>query len=228
GIIERKEKKQINKLEKFSKDSEYELSVIGAAVFDKQRLVGYLNGIETKAYNIITGNVKTGIITFPTPTVSVDEISSLTLAIESDIDSQEPNKIHMSTIDIIKLKSKRDVEIVDGNILLKVDIRLRGSLEEFVGNMDISNERNMKEIEKACSQEIKNKLEDTLRKVQSEYETDIFGFGSVFHRKHPEEWHQIEDNWNEIFSKANIKVDVKTNVIRTGLINVPIGKTKGK
>ncbi|WP_442870627.1 Ger(x)C family spore germination protein, partial [Clostridium sp. Cult3] len=33
GIIERKEKKQINKLEKFSKDSEYELSVIGAAVF---------------------------------------------------------------------------------------------------------------------------------------------------------------------------------------------------
>lgn len=228
GIIERKEKKQINKLEKFSKDSEYELSVIGAAVFNKQRLIGYLDGIETKAYNIIMGNIKTGIVTFPTPIATIDGISTPTVAMESDIGHQSSSKIRMSTIDIIKLKSKRDVEIVDGNILLKVDIRLRGSLEEFVGNMDISNERNMKEIEKACSQEIKNKLEDTLLKVQKEFETDIFGFGSVFHRKHPEEWHEIKDNWNEIFSKSDIKVEAKTNVIRTGLINVPIGRIKGK
>ncbi len=114
-----------------------------------------MDGIETKAYNIIMGNIKTGIVTFPTPIATIDGISTPTVAMESDIGHQSSSKIRMSTIDIIKLKSKRDVEIVDGNILLKVDIRLRGSLEEFVGNMDISNERNMKEIEKACSQEIK-------------------------------------------------------------------------
>ncbi len=79
---------------------------------------------------------------------------------ESDIDSQRPSKISMSTIDIIKLKSKRDVEIIDGNIVLKVDIRLRGSLEEFIGNMDISSDIEMKEIEKACSQEIKKQVDE--------------------------------------------------------------------
>lgn len=118
--------------------------------------MGYLNGTETKAFNFIMGGkVKTGIVTFPTPNESVDEISTPTLVMESDIDSQRPSKISMSTIDIIKLKSKRDVEIIDGNIVLKVDIRLRGSLEEFIGNMDISSDIEMKEIEKACSQEIK-------------------------------------------------------------------------
>ncbi len=228
GIIEKKEKKQINKLKKSSKDKEYELSVIGAAAFNKHRLVGYLNGTETKAFNFIMGEVKTGIVTFPTPNESVDEISTPTLVMESDIDSQRPSKISMSTIDIIKLKSKRDVEIIDGNIVLKVDIRLRGSLEEFIGNMDISSDIEMKEIEKACSQEIKNKLMNTLIKVQKEFETDIFGFGNIFHRKYPKEWHEIKDNWNEIFSKSDLQVEVKTNVIRTGLINEPIGRIKGK
>ena len=228
GIIEKKKKMQINKLEKTASDKEYELTILGAAAFNKEKLVGYLNGVETKGFNFIMGRVKTGILTFPTPNTSVDRSSTPTPSVESDIRSKNPTKIYMSTMDIIKLKTKKDVEIIDDNIILKTKIKLRGSLEELSGDIDISKEENIKIVEKACSEEIKRGVSNTLIKAQKEFKSDIFGFGSEFHRKYPKEWHKIKDNWNEIFAEADFHVEVETNVIRTGLINTPMSKIKGK
>ena len=148
GIIEKKEKKQINKMEKSSNDKEYELSVIGTAAFNRQRLVGYLNGVETAGFNFIMGKTNVGVIAFPTPIRSVGQSSTPISLVESDSGFKGTSKIHDSTIAIIKLKTKKDVEIIDGNIILKVKIKLKGSLEEFIGDMDISKEENIKEIEK--------------------------------------------------------------------------------
>ncbi|NMB27629.1 MAG: Ger(x)C family spore germination protein [Tissierellia bacterium] len=228
GIIEKKEKKQINKIEKPSSNKEYQLSIVGAAAFNKEELVGYLNGVETKGFNFIMGRVKTGIVTFPTPNTSVDGSSTPTPSVESDISLKRPTKIHMSTMDIVKLKTKKDVEIIDNNIILKVKVKLRCSLEEVAGDIDISKEENIKEVEKACSEEIKRGVGNTLLKAQKEFKSDIFGFGSVFHRKYPKEWEKIKGNWNDIFAEADFQIEVKTDVIRTGLINTPISRVKGK
>lgn len=50
----------------------------------------------------------------------------------------------------------------------------------------------------------------------------------MFHRKYPEEWKRIKKDWDEIFSKADFEIEVNTDIIRTGLINTPINKIKGK
>lgn len=228
GIIEKKEKRKINKLEKTSEGKEYELTILGGAAFNKDQLVGYLSGVETKSFNFIMGRVKTGIVTFPTPIASIDETSTPTPPIESDINSKRTTRIHMSTMDIVKLKAKKDVEIIDDNIVLKAKIKLRGSLEEMTGDIDITKQENIKEIEKACSEEIKKGVSNTIIKVQKEFKSDIFGFGSVFHRKYPDEWKKIKNNWNEVFSEADFQVEVDTNVIRNGLINTPVIRIKGK
>lgn len=219
---------QINKSKQAANNKEYELVIAGAAAFDKEELVGYLNWTETKSFNYIMGRVKTGIIPFPTPNISADGSSTPTSSVESDISSKRPTIIHKSTIDIIKFKTKRDIEIIDDNVILKIKIKLRGSIEEIAGNIDISKEENIKEMEKACSEEIKKELSSTLLKVQKEFKSDIFGFGSVFHRKYPKKWEKIKDNWNDIFAEADFQIEVETNVIRTGLISTPIGRIKGK
>lgn len=228
GIIEKKEKRKINKLEETSGEKEYELTILGGAAFNKEKLVGYLSVVETKGFNFIMERVKTGIVTFPTPIASVDETSTPTPSVESDIRSKKSTKIHMSTMDIIKLKAKKDVEIIDNNIVLKTKIKLRGSLEEMTGDIDITKQENIKLIEKFCSKEIKRGTSNIIIKAQKEFKSDIFGFGSVFHRKYPEEWKKIKDNWNQVFSEADFQVEVETNVIRTGLINTPISRIKGK
>ena len=86
----------------------------------------------------------------------------------------------------------------------------------------------MNRLEKACSEQIKRGVESAFVKVQKEYKSDIFGFGLVFHRKYPEEWRKINEEWNEIFSEADIQVEVETKAIRTGLTNAPINIIKGK
>lgn len=123
GIVKKEKKAELNKVTKSSEIEEYELSVKGAAVFNREKLVGFLNGTETKGFNIIMGNVKTGIITFPTPNIQEDRNSRSNL--QKGINSKMEPKIKMSTIDIIKMKTKKDVEIIDGNVVLKSKIKLR-------------------------------------------------------------------------------------------------------
>lgn len=226
GIVKKEKKAELNKITKSSETEEYELSVKGAAVFNREKLVGFLSETETKSFNIIMGNVKTGIITFPTPNIQEDRNSRSNL--QKRINSKMEPKIKMSTIDIIKMKTKKDVEIIDGNVVLKSKIKLRGSIEEFIGDMDISKEENIIKIQEACSREIEKSLKDTVTKVQNEFEADIFGFGSVFHRKYPDQWKEIKYNWDDVFAEAEFQIEVETNVIRTGLINTPIQKVKGR
>ncbi len=57
-------------------------------------------------------------------------------------------------------------------------------------------------MEVTCSKEIETYIKNTVSKVQNEFESDIFGFGSAFHRKYPKEWHKVKHNWNDIFFKG--------------------------
>ena len=217
GVIEKKTKKEIDQTVEKAGAQSYELSVIGSAVFDKDVLVGYLNGNDTKSLNFIADNVKGGIITFPTPKPVIG------VGMEN-----EPIHKNLSSMLIINNKTKNDIEIKDDNIVLKTKIKLRGAVGEVVGNIDISKEENLKELEKACSKAAEEGIKSAVTKVQKEFGLDIFGFGLVFHRKYPEEWKNIKENWDEIFSKADFEIEVETDIIRTGLINTPIVKEKGK
>lgn len=217
GVIEKKIKKKIDKTSENSTMETYELSVMGAAVFKEEGLVGYLGGNDTKALNFIMDNITGGIITFPTPAPVVKTESET-----------KPENRDLSSVTIINNKTKNDVEIIDGKIILKTKIKLRSSLGEIVGDIDISKEENIKEIEDACSKAIEVALKSAIKKLQKDFKLDIFGFGIVFHRKYPEQWKGIEKNWDEIFSQAEVQVVVETNIIRTGLINTPVNKIKGK
>lgn len=217
GVIEKIEKSKICSVEKESERKSYELSVIGSAVFDEDVLVGYLNGNDTKSLNFIMDNIKGGIITFPTPKSAV--------GLEGEFKSVHKD---LSSMIIIKNKIKNDIEVRDGNIILKTKITLRGGLQEVVGSIDVSKQENLNEMETACSKAVEEGIKSAVKKAQEEFELDIFGFGSIFHRKYPEEWNKIEKDWDMNFSKADFEVEVETNMIRTGLINTSVIKKKEK
>lgn len=214
GVIERRGKREINETSQITGTQGYELSVMGSAIFKNEDLIGYLNGNDTKALNFVLDNITGGIITFPTPVNSKMETKT---------------KLNdLSSVVIIKNKTKNDVEIIDGKIILKAKVKLRSSIGEVVGNIDISKEENIKIMEEACSRAIEEGIKAAVKKVQKDYKLDIFGFGIVLHRKYPKEWKDLESDWDEIFSGAEIRVEVDTHIIRTGLINTPTNKVKVK
>lgn len=147
------------------KGDEFELSVEGAAVFLKDRLVGFLDGPETRGYNWVIGKVISGIVSFPTP------------------DSDEG----ITSVEVLNAESKNDVEITDDNIKIKVKINMNGMIDEQTSKLDLTDPRVTEILEQATSQTINKEVEHTLQKVQKEYRSDIFGFGQIVHRKYPQE-----------------------------------------
>lgn len=225
-IIEKKNKKQIMKMSNTSNEK-YELSILGSAVFNKDRLIGYLEGNDTKGLNFIKGRVKHGIIVFPIPEFYMDKETTGIFLSEGENRKEENKDLNLNTLDIAKTKTKNDVEIIDGNIILKTNIVLRGMIWEIQEDIDITKLENIKILEDACSYAIEKGVRSTFMKAQNEFRVDIFGFGDIFHRKYPEEWAKIKHNWNEIFSQADVEIEVKTNIIRTGLTNIPANNVKG-
>ena len=178
---------------------EYELSVEGSAVFLKDRLVGFLDGPETKGYNWVVDKVSSGIVTVPTP----DSNGS-------------------TSVEILKSGSKNEVEINGTNIKIKVKINMVGMLDEQTSNIKITDPTVIETLEYATSQAIKQEVENTLLKVQKEYRSDVFGFGQLVHRKYPHEWKNMQDNWDELFSQATIEVETEAKITKTGKSSLPV------
>lgn len=212
GVIERRKKENINKTFGDKGSESYELSTIGMALFHNDKLIGYLNGNDTKSVNFILNKISGGIITFPTPSKK----------------DQDEAPEEFSSVIIIQNKTKRDVEIRDEKVVLRAKVNLKASVGEVIGDIDIADEENIKKMEEACSKAIEEGISLAVKKVQEEYGSDIFGFGIEFHNKYPEKWREIKENWDEIFAQADFQIDVNTKIVRTGLINTPLIKTKVK
>ncbi len=228
GVVDRKEKNVIKKVDTHEGKKEYELVIEGCSIFNKEKLSGYLNGEETRALNFVRNEVKGGVIEFPTPVKNIDHYSTPTPSVKDSSSTISTLNRDKSVFEIIKSKTKSDVEIENGKFILKTKVKMRGMLGDVTGDIDVSNEEAIKLIEESCSKQVKEEIESTIKKVQKKYKTDVFAFGTLVHRKYPKEWHRISSDWNNIFSQADVQVEVETNIIRTGLVNTSTNKIKGE
>ena len=215
GKIEKKEM-TIEKI-KGKKEKTTGLTIEGASVFNRGKLVGFLNG--DRGYNFVRNKIQGGVIEFPTP-----QTSKARSTITSKILKGNGNTV----VEITRSKTKNDIEVHDGKIILKTQVKITGMLGEETGNIDTSNAEVLKLLEKSCSNQVKRQIEKVIKKVQDEYSTDIFGYGKQYHRKDSKGWNKIRNNWDDIFAHAEVLIDVNTEIVRTGLVNKPSSKVKGK
>jgi spore germination protein KC len=181
---------------------EYELSAEGSAVFLKDRLVGFLDGQETRGYNWVIGNVGGGTVTFPTSAGNT-----------------------ITSVEISRADSNNEVEITGNEIKIKVRIKVIGMLDEQTTSANLPDTSSIIDlVERETSQAIKSEVEHTLAKVQKEYKSDIFGFGQLVHRRYPREWKNIQERWDEVFPQAAIEVEVQAKVMKTGKSAYPVKK----
>lgn len=171
----------------------------GAAVFKKDKLVGYLDETETRGFNWVIGKVESGIITVPS--------------------LSEKNKL--VSIEITKASSSIEPDMKDGEISFTIEVKEEGNIVEQQSSDDYSKPELFKKIEEKHKDVIEKEIKMAVDKVQKEFKSDIFGFGSAFNRKYPKEWKKIKDDWENLFPKVQYIVKVDAKLRRTGLILKP-------
>ncbi|QSF45495.1 Ger(x)C family spore germination protein [Paenibacillus tianjinensis] len=167
----------------YEKNGQKNERVNGTAVFVRDRMVGKLNGDETKHALFVKNKIKGGVLEVEnskgTPTYSLEILSSRT-----------------------KVKPKW----VDGRLEMQIHTVTHTGLDEAMSAEGFAGDESVQAIAKRASEALEQKILSVIRKVQREYHADIFGFGEIVHEEMPKSWRRLKEKWPEEFTTLNVKV----------------------
>ncbi|QCX34302.1 Ger(x)C family spore germination protein [Caloramator sp. E03] len=171
------------------------LNFYGTAVFKGDKLVGYLDDIETMGLNWITNKMRNCVIVIPGLVDNNKKIS----------------------IQINNAKTEIKPELIDSNYLLNIKVKASGNIGETEECIDFTNDENFIKLQNEVNKVVKEQIEKVINKQQKQFESDIFGFGSALNKKYPHEWLKIKDNWDKIFSNVKYNIEVEIKILNSGL-----------
>lgn len=161
----------------------------GTAIIKNNKLIGTLNGEETMTLIFIKNEIKGGIL------VEKMQLKDVTTPVSLEI---YKNKTKVSPVN-------------DGDkIKMNIDIDTTVAIGEIVGVENFIDEAGSKKLIQNSEIKLKERIEALIKKVQSEYDADIFGFGTKLRESKPKVWKSASNNWESIFK--DLKVDIKTKV----------------
>jgi spore germination protein KC len=168
-----------------------QLQFIGLAMFKKDKLIGWLDEEESKGYNYTQGEIKSTTVVFPCPQGKKD-------------------------IGVELLRTKEDTQLKkkNGKPQIDVNIRMEGNVVEAQCDIDLSKTEVINNLEKLTEQDIKRSIEAALKAAQKNYQSDIFGFGSVIYRDNPKYWNKVKADWDKEFQDLQVNVKVKADIQR--------------
>ncbi len=173
-----------------------EVTLTGTAVFNDDRLVGWLDYHETRGLLWLKNQITRGEITVPSPT--------------------EPDK--KISIDITRGNTQVEPFYDGQNIWFDVLMGLNGALLEQQSKEELTDPQIFAAIEKNTALSMEANARSAIEKAKYDYGVDIFGFGEAFHRKYKDAWPALEDKWDEAFIGADINIKGEVTIRRTGLI----------
>ena len=178
----------------------------GAAAFKRDKLVGFLNKIETRGYNWITGGPTTiqGAMTLP----SLLEEDKLVTVLLRDLKSEIKPTVDKSNQITFTINVEQKLSMTGQEATVKLEDRkeIFDYLNELQG-----------EAEKKIEEEIKGVID----KAQKDFQSDIFGFGEMLNKRYPKVWNKVKENWSETFATVPYTVNVRVEIITSGLLQGP-------
>lgn len=177
----------------------YVTAIKGSAVFKEDKLIGWIDGIETRSYMLIKNKAKNGIIT-----------------------ADYNNGKESLSFTFRKSKSKMKAEFNEDNISFNIDIKISGRINALYTGQNMMKEEEINKMEQALSETVENNIAKLMSKAQKEFEKDFLGFGEYIFRRHPNHWRKIEDKWEEIFPQIEIKCNADVKIENSGIVSKPI------
>jgi spore germination protein KC len=163
--------------------------VEGTAIFVKDRMVGSLDGEETKNILFIKNDIEGGVLAVDdkhgTPAYSLEIISNQT-----------------------KLKPK----MVDGELQIQIQTLTKTGLDEVMTAEGFLEGESIQDIEQRASERLQADILAVIHKLQQKYDADIFGFGEAVRENQPKIWAKVKDRWPEVFADLDVTVSSKVTI----------------
>lgn len=125
------------------------------------------------------------------------------------------------TAQLSRLKCKMK-PVFGENIEFRIALSGNADLMDNGTNLDLFQESNIKLIEQTMEKKAEKQFTQLIKKIQTEFKTDILEFGDTIFRKHPKQWRSLENRWEAEFPKVAVSVKVNIKVKRIGLTGAPV------
>ncbi len=165
----------------------------GIGVFKEDRLVGWLDENDSRAFSYITNRISS----------SVGPVKC-------------PGSDKWISIELTDSKVKVIPKIKDHKPVIRLNVKVESNISEVQCNLDISDPKEFKKLEESTKESLERILKNGINTVKN-YGADIYGFGEAFHRRYPKQWHAWKDHWDEQF-KDNLtcELEIEYQLNRTG------------
>ncbi len=185
------------------------IAISGLAAFNTEgRLVDFLDERETLGLTWVLNKAKNRILTFPHFIDGMEELVSFSL---------------------INAKSKINADIGD-NGLPVFEIKTRANfdlIEQFGRHRELATPGLISDFEKTAAGQVINEIVAAVKKSQ-QINADVFGLGEEFKKKHPREWPQYKDHWQEIYPFVDVTIECETHIYNRELsVEPPGSRTEG-
>ncbi|MFD9627283.1 Ger(x)C family spore germination protein [Peribacillus muralis] len=137
---------------------------------------------------------------------------------ETDVNIACGKDRYFTTV-IRKSKAKKHAEMRDGNLHFKMNVKMKGTLEETTCDWDIANPDTISKMELKLEEKIQEELIQSIKESLS-HKSDPFHIGETLFRQHPEQWKEVEADWGKqrkILAQAQGDVKVNVEIMRTGM-----------
>ncbi len=182
-----------------------QIEVSGLAVFDKNRMLGYLTADEARGLSWFLGESPNLVISLPHP--------------------QNQNK--SVAVEMNAVKAKIDSRLNQGAPEFTIEISGSGHISEEDTFSSLTINEFKSTLENLAEQQIAAEIRSSVSKVQKEYRSDVLRFGKTVHVQHKKEWNRdLKYRWAEIFPESEVEVVVKVSIESSTLNQVPLRNYK--
>ncbi|WP_178022253.1 Ger(x)C family spore germination protein [uncultured Paenibacillus sp.] len=172
----------------------------GTSIFDNDlKLLGYINTREGRLLRWVKGELGKLIVTAELP--------------------QDQGNV---SFDMNKLDSKVQPIFQGDNIKFQVTLSGQGTIRENNTTLDLTQTHHLAFIKEVLEKQVEASVQQTIRKVQREFGSDVFEFGETIHRKDRSRWNSLKDDWNQEFRKAEVSVKANLSIRRIGVTGPPL------
>ena len=166
----------------------------GLSIFKGDRMLGFLSKDDSLGFNLIRNN-----ITY-------------------DVISYKCDQNNYASMEIVRINSSFKVEIKNNKPYVKIKTTGTGVLSEMNCKMDITTEEARKEIKKQIDNKIKELMANSIKHVQQQYDSDIFGFGNYLYHNNYSYWKENKNNWDSLFANLDYEINVDLKLTKKGSI----------
>ena len=169
----------------------------GFALFDEDKLAGYLNGEQAQGLNFINND-------FVSANITVQDEGGNNISLEIMNSSTKP---------------KPDFDTM--SVTIEVDIN--SNLVEYQGREDVFDYKYIEDLEQKLNAYITGEIEGAIL-VMQQYGTDAAFIGDSFYHQNPVKWEDIKDDWKSVFTGLDFTVKVNSSVQCTYELTNALGK----